>query len=135
MDEIIKPSVQAFLVCDQVISDSATGKKTVVGAFTHIWATNFPCRHHKLGIYLCITDAEGDYVFEIQLVYLNTNQIVGRATMPKVTINDRLDINDYGINIPYTDFPAVGRYEFRLYANGTFITQKDFNVIQSSGGP
>ena len=134
MDEIVKPSVQAFLVCDNVIADSATGKKTIVGAFTHLWAPNFPCRHYKLGIYLCITDAEGEYEFEIQLVYLNNNQIVGRAMVPKVTIKNRLDINDYGINIPYIDFPAVGRYEFRLYANGNFITQKDFNVVQASGG-
>jgi len=34
MSEIIKPSVQAFLVCDQVIEDSMTKKKSLVGLFT-----------------------------------------------------------------------------------------------------
>ena len=128
MDEIIKPSIQAFLVCDQVISDATTGKKTIVGAFTNIFSNKFPCRHYKMGLYLCLTDAQGNYEFRIDLVYLNEEKIVGQATLPPIDIKERLDITDFGVNLPYVDFPGVGRYEFRVYASGQFIAQKDFNV-------
>lgn len=128
--EIIKPSVQAFLVCDSVIIDSQTGKKSLIGTFTHLWAPRFPCQHHQMGIYFCLTDAEGVYEFELRLAYLDEDIIVGKATLSPFTIKDRLEIHDFGINIPSLVFPGPGRYEFRLYANGFFITHKDFNVIQ-----
>ena len=128
--EIVKPSVQAFLVCDSVIVDSQTGKKSLIGTFTHLWAPRFPCQHHQMGIYFCLTDAEGVYEFELRLVYLDQDAIVGKATLSPFTIKNRLEIHDFGVNIPSLVFPGPGRYEFRLYANGFFITPKDFNVIQ-----
>jgi len=128
--EIVKPSVQAFLVCDSVIVDSQTGKKSLIGTFTHLWAPRFPCQHHQMGVYFCLTDAEGDYEFELQLVYLDQDKIVGKATLSPFTIQNRLEIHDFGVNIPSMVFPGPGRYEFRLNANGYFITHKDFDVIQ-----
>ncbi len=130
MNDFVKPSVQAFLVCDSVILDGFTGKKSVIGTFTHLWAPRFPCQHPQLGVYLCLTDAEGLYEFELRLVYLDQDQVVGKAALSPVEIKDRLQIHDFGVNIPSLVFPGPGRYEFRLFANGSFITQKDFNVIQ-----
>ena len=90
----------------------------------------FPFQHQQLGLYFCLTDAEGIYHFEIDLVYINTDQLVCRASLPNIIIDDRLQISDFGINIPALLFPAPGRYEFRLRMNGRVIAQKDFHVIQ-----
>jgi hypothetical protein len=130
MTEVSKPSVQAFLVCDSVIEDSLTKKKCLIGIFTHLQAVAFPFHHQQLGLYFCVTDAEGIYQFEIDLVYLNTEQLVCRATLPNISIGDRLQISDFGINIPSLLFPAPGRYEFRLRMEGHLIAQKDFHVVQ-----
>ncbi|GIW54291.1 MAG: hypothetical protein KatS3mg082_0695 [Nitrospiraceae bacterium] len=130
MTEIVKPSVQAFLVCDTVIEDSLTKKKSLIGIFTHLQALAFPFQHHQMGLYFCLTDAAGTYHFDIELVYLNTEQLVCRAALPNVYIADRLQISDFGINIPSLVFPAPGRYEFRLLMESHLIAQKDFNVIQ-----
>ena len=132
MSEIIKPSVQAFLVCDQVIEDSLTKKKSLIGLFTHLQALNFPFQHQHMGLYFCLTDAEGNYRFDIDLVYVNTEQLICRTTLPDIVIADRLQISDFGINIPSLIFPAPGRYEFRLRMEGHLIAQKDFNVMQIS---
>ena len=129
MKEILKPIIQAFVVCDTVIIDSLTGKKSIIGAFTHLWAQTFPCQHPQMGVYFCLTDAQGTYEFSIQLVYLDKDQIVGNATLSQIEIKDRLEIHDFGLNIPSILFPGPGHYEFRLYADGQFITQKDFQVI------
>ena len=135
MDELVKPIVQAFLVCDSVILDSFTRKKSIIGTFTHLWAARFPCQHPQMGVYFCLTDAEGQYEFELRLVYLDQDQLIGKASLPQVEIKDRLQIHDFGVNIPSLVFPAPGRYEFRLFANGYFVTQKDFNVIQQTSPP
>ena len=130
MTDIIKPSIQAFLVCDQVIEDSLTKKKSLIGLFTHLQAVMFPFQHQHMGLYFCLTDAEGTYRFDIDLVCLNDDQLVCRATLPNIHILDRLQISDFGINIPSLIFPAPGRYEFRLRMEGHLIAQKDFNVMQ-----
>ena len=129
MTEIPKPTVQAFLVCDHVIEDSLTKKKSLIGIFTHLQAAAFPFQHQHMGLYFCLTDAEGLYHFDIDLIYLNTEQLVCRATLPNIEIGDRLQISDFGINIPLLIFPAPGRYEFRLRMEGHLIAQKDFNVM------
>jgi hypothetical protein len=129
MTDFLKPSVQAFLVSDQVIEDSVTKKKSLIGLFTHLQAVSFPFQHQQMGLYFCLTDAEGPYQFDIELIYLNTEQLVCRATLPRIVIGDRLQISDFGINIPSLVFPAPGRYEFRLRMDGHLIAQKDFNVM------
>ena len=135
MAEFIKPIIHAFLVCDTIIIDSLTGKKSIIGAFTHLWAKRFPCQHPLVGVYFSFIFAEGRYAFEIQLVYLDQDQIVGKGSLPPIDISNRLTTQDFGVNIPYLVFPGPGRYEFRLYANGHFITQKDFQVIQHESSP
>ena len=129
MTDIVKPSIQAFLVSDQVIEDSVTRKKSLIGLFTHLQAVSFPFQHQQMGLYFCLTDAEGAYQFDIELIYLNTEQLVCRATLPRIVIGDSLQISDFGINIPSLIFPAPGRYEFRLRMEGHLIAQKDFNVM------
>ncbi len=131
MTEIPTPTVQAFLVCDQVIEDSLTKKKSLIGIFTHLQTASFPFQHQQMGLYFCLTDAEGLYHFDIDLVYLNAEQLVCRAALPNIEIGDRLQISDFGINIPLLIFPAPGRYEFRLRMDGHLIAQKDFNVMSA----
>ena len=82
-----------------------------------------------------MTDAEGTYHFDIDLVYVNTDQLVCRASLPQIVIGDRLQISDFGINIPALAFPTPGRYEFRLRMESHVIAQKDFNVIQLPAPP
>ena len=132
MTDVSPPSVQAFLVCDCVIEDSLTKKKSLIGLFTHLQSVTFPFQHHQLGLYFCITDAEGTYRVEVDLMFVNTDQLVCRASLPDIVIGDRLQISDFGINIPALLFPAPGRYEFRLRMNGRMIAQKDFHVVQVS---
>lgn len=132
MTESPTPSIQAFLVCDSVIEDSLTKKKSLIGLFTHLQAMKFPFQHHQLGLYFCMTDAEGTYHFDIDLMHVNTDQLVCRASLPDIVIGDRLQIADFGINVPALLFPSPGRYEFRLRMDGRVIAQKDFSVIQVS---
>ncbi len=135
MTDVSSPSIQAFLVCDCVIEDSLTKKKSLIGLFTHLQSVTFPFQHNQLGLYFCMTDAEGTYHVEIDLIFVNTDQLVCRASLPDIVIGDRLQISDFGINIPALLFPAPGRYEFRLRINGRMIAQKDFHVVQVPAPP
>ena len=129
-----KPSLTAILVCDMVIEDKTTNKKTLVGAFTDIWSSDFPCVHHSMGIYFCLTDAEGDYEIVLRLANSDSEDLLAEAGL-SVKIEDRLSINDFGINLPMAIFPKPGRYEFQLYANKEFLGRKEFRVSKAARRP
>ena len=118
MSDIVKPSVQAFLVCDQVIEDSVTKKKSLIGLFTHLQAVSFPFQHSQMGLYFCLTDAEGTYHFDIDLIHLNNEQLVCRATLPNIAIGDRLQISDFGINTPHWSSPLPDAMSFAFAWKG-----------------
>ena len=112
MSDIVNPSVQAFLVCDQVIEDSVTKKNSLIGLFTSLQAVSFPFRHSQMGLYFCLTDAAGTYHFDIDLICLNNEQLVCRATLPNIAIVDRLQISDFGLNIPHWSSPLQDATSF-----------------------
>jgi hypothetical protein len=124
-----KPSLTALLVCDQVIEDKATNKKSIIGAFTHIWARSFPCHHPKMGIYFCLTDAAGDYDLTLRLVHADSDNVLAEANF-RVRIADRLSITDFGLNLPVVPFPVPGRYEVLLSADKEFLGRREFWVSQ-----
>lgn len=126
------PSLKALMVSDTVIEDRHTGKKSIIGAFTNIDTTSFPCVHPQMGVYFCISDAEGEYEFKLDLVYINRNESIGNAVLSGVQIDSRLDIVDFGLLLPPVQFHGAGRYEFRLYANNEFVGNKDFTVTQKA---
>ena len=129
-----KPSLTALLVCDMVIEDKTTNKKTLVGLFTDIWSTSFPVTHHKMGVYFCLTDAEGAYDVVLRLVSAESESLIAQAGLT-LTISDMLAINDFGINLPVVQFPSPGRYEFQLFANKEFLGRKEFRVTRVEAKP
>jgi hypothetical protein len=128
--EFVKPSVHAFLVCDSVIQDMQTRKMSVIGIFTEVRSTAFPCHHSPMGLYFCLSDAMGTYEFEVSLVNMDQEQRIGMAKLPPVKVDDRLKIVDIGVVMPPLVFPYPGRYEFRVSSHGNFVARKDFNVMQ-----
>ena len=59
-------------------------------------------------------------------MYLSTDQLLCRASLPHIAIADRLQISDFGINTPALAFSAPGRYEYSLRMEGHVIAQKIF---------
>ena len=126
----IKPSVQAFLVCDSVIAEAGTGKKTIVGTFVKLHAAAFPCVLRSIGLYFCITDASGEYQFEFDLVDLDQLTIVTTASIPEIVkIDDRLQINDYAVTVLDVVIPKAGKYQFQLKANKHVIAIKELVAV------
>jgi|CXWL01.1.fsa_nt_gi hypothetical protein len=121
------PVLSAFMVCDNVIEDKLTNKKSLIGVFTDIRAITFPYVHYCLGIYVCLTDAEGEYELNLRLVHADSGIKIGEAGL-MVMIADRLSMSDFAINLSHLVFPEPGRYEFQLYANRQFLGLKAFRL-------
>jgi len=73
------PKINAMLVCDYVITEQGTNKKSLIGVFENINAAQFPCIHHGLSVYIKMTDGQGTYRFRLELVDLKNDKMIGKG--------------------------------------------------------
>lgn len=126
---IAVPKANAMLICDYVITERGTNKKSLIGVFENIGAVQFPCTHFQLSVYIKLTDAQGQYRFRLELVDLKTDTITGKSEMPDtIQIPNPLITHELVFNLRGLRFPRAGEYEFRIFANDRIFGQKSFIV-------
>jgi hypothetical protein len=117
-----------MLVCDQVIVDQGTGKKSVIGIFDNINSPFFPTQT-RLAVYIKMADAEGDYKFRIRLVKLKDEVAVADINAD-AKIPDGANPTELAINMIGMILPEAGKYEFQLWGNGTYLHRITLNAVQ-----
>jgi hypothetical protein len=126
------PYPLAILLCDQIIVDERSKKKTLVGVFDTVYAKQFPATHRRLSVYVRLTDAEGQYQLRMDYVQIKTDKLLGHAEIPAVSLPDRLKTHELVMEFPPIKIPEAGDYEFRLWANNRYIGRARFTAIEIS---
>src|SRR5260370_41238879 len=94
------PSVLSILICDYVILEAGTNKKTLVGVFDSVNTTQLPV-FQRLGFYARLTDMWGKYRFKIRIVVLDEEeQLIGGLETNEIEATDRLAIMELALNLP-----------------------------------
>ncbi len=123
------PKANAMLICDYVITEQGTRKKSLIGIFENISAARLPCTHPSLSVYIKLTDANGTYRFHLELIDLKNDKLIGRGDLAReVTIQNPLAVHELVFNLSNLRFAATGDFEFRIYANDRIFGQKTFTV-------
>jgi len=114
------PTLLAFIVCDTVIQDAATQKRTLVGVFDQVAAPNAPLHINSLGLYAKLVEGSGLYQMKVRLVNLKDESPVMeiKAAAQWNKPEDPLELGMNFAGIPLSEF---GTYEFQLYANDVFV--------------
>ena len=129
------PQVKAFLICDHVLHDAGTNKKSLIGIFEQVYSSRFPCRHPKMSVYANLTDAHGTYDLTFRLVRLRDGKVLLEAKGFRITVADPLQVSEFGVNLDGVVFEEPGKYEFALYANDQFLQSKPFRVVLNNAPP
>jgi hypothetical protein len=129
------PKTNAMLICDYVITERGTNKKSLIGVFENIGAVQFPCTHYQLSVYIKLTEAQGGYRFRLELVDLKNDTMIGKSQMPEpIQISNPLMTHELVFNLRGLRFPHAGEYEFRIFANDRIFGQKTFIVNEIKPG-
>lgn len=127
------PKANAMLICDYVITERGTNKKSLIGVFENIGASQFPCTHYQLSVYIKLTEAQGKYQFRLELTDLQNDTTIGKSEMPNaIQIVNPLVTHELVFNLRGLRFPHPGEYEFRIFANDRIFGQKSFIVNEVS---
>jgi hypothetical protein len=130
-----RPNVKAILICDQIIHEFGTNKKSLIGIFEEIHLPKFPARYPRIAVYVNLTDAHGKYALELRLLGTDDGKQLGAGKTPEVEIDSPLRTCEFALQIQNLQFPKAGKYEFHVLANGELLATKTFTVRETKGPP
>jgi hypothetical protein len=133
MDTPPVPSVLAMLLCDQIIIDAQTQKKSLIGIFDSFNSLSFPAAAN-IAVYAKLADAEGTYSFKIKVVNLKDEALIGEVSAGG-TIQTRLEPADVAVYLLGFVVPQSGKYEFQLFANDAYLTRITMEARQIGAPP
>jgi hypothetical protein len=129
-DELIKetPRVLACILCDQIIDDRTTRKKTLVGTFNQISARTFPACHPSLVVFLALTGGQGEYDIQLRLRLSDGEHSTILELSGPIQFDNPLHINEMSFTLNGVVFPEPGRYTFEVSADNGFLAERPFTV-------
>ena len=126
----IKPILKAMLLCDQTLVEEGTHKRTLIGLFDRIKATQLPTMHPAMSIYVQFREIEGVFDFMLELFDIEQNKSLNRALIKEYKVQDRSRDCELVFNLMSVRFEHEGEYEFRIYVNDNIFGQKSFKVLK-----
>ncbi len=124
------PSGLAIVICDQVIEDKLTNKKSLIGIFNNINATSFPCRHPQISIFVSLTEGCGECATRLRIINEETNDVVADVTGP-IQFPDIHSVIELVFNLVGLVFPMPGLYSIEFYCDDALVLERRFHVTHS----
>lgn len=100
------------------------------GIFEQVSCPSFPARHSLLVVYAKFTDAKGQYGAQLDLIHLETGNIVASAAAT-VVAKDQMGAVELVLQAHNVPLPEAGLYEWRLQFDGRYVGSKTFSVVLS----
>lgn len=124
-----KPVPLAMIICDTIIDDRDTNKKSLIGVFNNISSSQFPCRHYKMNIFVSLTDGRGKVAGKLKCVKKDTNKNILELGGPIEFPNGNAVV-EFNFEIMGIVFPEPGIYTFDFFCDNEPIISRNFIVTK-----
>ena len=121
------PIAIAMVICDMVIEDVRTRKKSLVGLFNNISTSKVPVTHPRLNVYIALTEGRGDYDAELRCINLDDNEIVGGMKGPLKFVSPQ-QIVEFNFEICNFVLPRYGNYRFDFLCSDRLVISRKFHL-------
>ena len=119
----------ALIVCDTIIEDKFTNKKSLVGLFGQIHAARLPCVIQSISMLVSLTGGNGDYPCEIVCQHASIDAPV--FTLSKtIHFESPLQVLDLVFQFKSVRFPFPDQYWLKVMIDGVPIMMRPLTVIQ-----
>ena len=106
-----------MIICDTVIQDIKTKKKSLIGIFSQINAPQKPIQHPKMVVFLVLTEGNGSYGCELRCVRDDDNSLIMNAK-GQINFKTPKDVLELAFDLNGPVFPDFGNYRFEFFAEG-----------------
>jgi hypothetical protein len=124
----------AILICDQIIEDVQTRKKSLIGTFNNIATMQFPFRHPQLCVFVSLTEGQGAYDARLRIAHEETGDVVAEVN-GQVQFPDRNFVAEFNFNLVGLEFKHAGLHSIEFYCDETLVLERRFHVTQMKSPP
>jgi len=121
------PEVLAMIICDLVIEDTESGKKSLIGLFDHVHTSHLPSIINELNVFLTLTDGRGEPSAELRCTNAANGEELFR-TEGEIEFPDPLSVVDLHFRFQGCEFPEEGEYRFQFFCAGQLLRERKFYV-------
>jgi hypothetical protein len=121
------PEVLAMILCDMIITDNESNKKSLIGLFDRVESPAMPCLVNELHVYVCLTDGHGSLPVSIACIAADDGDELFRGHAD-VEFLDPLQVVELHFVFPHAQFPRAGEYRFQFFADGVLLRERKFFV-------
>ena len=125
-----QPRPLAMILCDDLIEDKRTHKKTLIGLFSQIVTSRFPATHPKLHIYFALTNGRGKYKATLQQLALEDLKVL-KEISGELEFASPNAVLEYDFELVNVTFPTEGKYGFQLLLDGQLLIERVLEVTKS----
>lgn len=131
----VKPLGIALMICDQVITEAGTNKKSLIGVFNSVSARQFPCRHSRFCIFISITGGHGKARTQVRCVNEQMEKTIFGAE-GEIAFANPNNVVEAVFEFNNVVFPSPGLHCIEVLSNDEMVLQRRFNVkqIEAKGG-
>lgn len=130
MSQIETPLGLSLLICDTIIEDKHTGKKTLVGLFDRVHARRFPCVHPFMCVFVSLTGARGRFPCEVVCRHQD-GHTMGFSAKGEVVMRDPRQVVDLVFRLSGVTFPKPDTYWLNFVIDEVPIMMRPLSVFDS----
>lgn len=123
------PTLVSLLLCDQIIDDRLSNKKSAIGMFNTVFVASFPASIHNMSVMASVTEIAGRVELELRLVRDADLQVIF-AGKGLVEAPNPLAVVDLIFHLQGIQIAAAGQYAFEVLAAGELLGRRRFQVVQ-----
>lgn len=124
----VLPTLVSIIICDQVIDDRMSNKKSAVGLFNAILAQSLPSQIHHMAVMATLTEVNGKAPLELRMVRDSDNQVI-LQTQGHVESPNPLAMIDLVFNMQGVAIQNPGQYAFEILSGGELLGRRRFSVL------
>ncbi len=122
------PTVVSLLICDQVIDDKLTNKKSAIGLFNMVVVPQVPVAINQMAILASVTEIVGKVQLELRLVNDRDDSVIF-ASKGFVAAPSPLAVVDLVFTMQGIRVPTAGQYAFEMLHQGSPLARRRFQVL------
>lgn len=122
------PALVSLLICDQVIDDKLSNKKSAIGMFNAILVQSTPTTIQQIAVLASVTELTARNELEIRLVRDADDSVIfsGRGF---VEAPNPLAVVDLLFTLQGIQLPGPGQYAFEIQSRGELLGRRRFQVF------
>lgn len=123
------PLVLSTVVCDAAWTDPSTGKRTLLGVFSHAASATFPIVLPQLTIYLALTAVRGRTLLQVRLVDEAEERPAVFVTEGVADAPDPLSVIETVWSAQQVALPEPGDYRLQIAAGGRLLLERRLTAL------